>query len=217
MVRLAPGLPVWRHRPCGRSAFRRSRSTGPAGRISKRSSSRSCSARPFAPPGRRAALGARHRLLAPAAAGSRRGAARRLGQRPGRCGRAGPAPGHRRRSSRSRSARATALCRFARPAARMAVLVACGNAICGNSAIAAVAPVIGASRRTWRRPSPSRRFSAWSSCSACRCSSRSLACRDAVRRARRPDGLRGAAGAGGDVSGRRARQQMARWSSSCAC
>ena len=27
---------------------------------------------------------------------------------------------------------------------RMAVLVACGNAICGNSAIAAVAPVIGA-------------------------------------------------------------------------
>ncbi|WP_254461974.1 putative sulfate exporter family transporter, partial [Yersinia enterocolitica] len=27
---------------------------------------------------------------------------------------------------------------------RMALLVACGNAICGNSAIAAVAPVIGA-------------------------------------------------------------------------
>jgi uncharacterized integral membrane protein (TIGR00698 family) len=30
---------------------------------------------------------------------------------------------------------------------RMAVLVACGNAICGNSAIAAVAPVIGATAR----------------------------------------------------------------------
>ncbi|WP_083245336.1 YeiH family protein [Paraburkholderia nodosa] len=29
---------------------------------------------------------------------------------------------------------------------RMAVLIACGNSICGNSAIAAVAPVIGASR-----------------------------------------------------------------------
>ena len=27
---------------------------------------------------------------------------------------------------------------------RMAMLVACGNSICGNSAIAAVAPVIGA-------------------------------------------------------------------------
>ena len=30
---------------------------------------------------------------------------------------------------------------------RMAVLVACGNSICGNSAIAAVAPLIGASSR----------------------------------------------------------------------
>ena len=29
---------------------------------------------------------------------------------------------------------------------KLAVLVACGNAICGNSAIAAVAPVIGADR-----------------------------------------------------------------------
>ncbi len=28
--------------------------------------------------------------------------------------------------------------------ARMSILIACGNAICGNSAIAAVAPVIGA-------------------------------------------------------------------------
>ena len=29
----------------------------------------------------------------------------------------------------------------------MAVLVACGNSICGNSAIAAVAPVIGATAK----------------------------------------------------------------------
>jgi uncharacterized integral membrane protein (TIGR00698 family) len=36
------------------------------------------------------------------------------------------------------------LCRFLRLPKRMAVLVACGNSICGNSAIAAVAPVIGA-------------------------------------------------------------------------
>jgi len=37
-----------------------------------------------------------------------------------------------------------ALCRILGLPKRMAVLVACGNAICGNSAIAAVAPVIGA-------------------------------------------------------------------------
>jgi uncharacterized integral membrane protein (TIGR00698 family) len=37
-----------------------------------------------------------------------------------------------------------ALCRLLGLPARMAILVACGNAICGNSAIAAVAPVIGA-------------------------------------------------------------------------
>jgi uncharacterized integral membrane protein (TIGR00698 family) len=36
------------------------------------------------------------------------------------------------------------LCRLLGLPARMAVLVACGNSICGNSAIAAVAPVIGA-------------------------------------------------------------------------
>ncbi len=36
------------------------------------------------------------------------------------------------------------LCRLFGLPRRMAVLVACGNAICGNSAIAAVAPVIGA-------------------------------------------------------------------------
>ncbi|KAB0266452.1 YeiH family protein [Microvirga brassicacearum] len=36
------------------------------------------------------------------------------------------------------------LCRFVGLPKRMAVLVACGNSICGNSAIAAVAPVIGA-------------------------------------------------------------------------
>ncbi|GEP06913.1 YeiH family protein [Methylobacterium oxalidis] len=36
------------------------------------------------------------------------------------------------------------LCRAFGLPARMALLVACGNAICGNSAIAAVAPVIGA-------------------------------------------------------------------------
>ncbi|HST95268.1 MAG TPA: putative sulfate exporter family transporter [Microvirga sp.] len=36
------------------------------------------------------------------------------------------------------------LCRWLGLPKRMAVLVACGNAICGNSAIAAVAPVIGA-------------------------------------------------------------------------
>jgi uncharacterized integral membrane protein (TIGR00698 family) len=36
------------------------------------------------------------------------------------------------------------LCRFLGLPSRMAILVACGNSICGNSAIAAVAPVIGA-------------------------------------------------------------------------
>lgn len=36
------------------------------------------------------------------------------------------------------------ICRLLALPARMAILVACGNAICGNSAIAAVAPVIGA-------------------------------------------------------------------------
>ena len=36
------------------------------------------------------------------------------------------------------------LCRLLKLPARMAILVACGNSICGNSAIAAVAPVIGA-------------------------------------------------------------------------
>jgi uncharacterized integral membrane protein (TIGR00698 family) len=36
------------------------------------------------------------------------------------------------------------ICRALRLPARMAILIACGNSICGNSAIAAVAPVIGA-------------------------------------------------------------------------
>lgn len=40
-----------------------------------------------------------------------------------------------------------AICRMLGLPARMAILVACGNAICGNSAIAAVAPVIGAQPR----------------------------------------------------------------------
>jgi uncharacterized integral membrane protein (TIGR00698 family) len=38
-----------------------------------------------------------------------------------------------------------AICRLLHLRPRMALLVACGNSICGNSAIAAVAPVIGAS------------------------------------------------------------------------
>jgi len=38
-----------------------------------------------------------------------------------------------------------AICRLLKLPKRMAILVACGNSICGNSAIAAVAPVIGAS------------------------------------------------------------------------
>ncbi|WP_457107910.1 YeiH family protein [Methylobacterium sp. P5_C11] len=41
-------------------------------------------------------------------------------------------------------AASVAICRMLGLPARMAILVACGNAICGNSAIAAVAPVIGA-------------------------------------------------------------------------
>ncbi|WP_135467947.1 YeiH family protein [Crenalkalicoccus roseus] len=40
-----------------------------------------------------------------------------------------------------------ALCRALGLSWRMATLIACGNAICGNSAIAAVAPVIGADSR----------------------------------------------------------------------
>lgn len=43
----------------------------------------------------------------------------------------------------------------------MALLVACGNAICGNSAIAAVAPVIEAEEKTWPPPSASPPF--WAS------------------------------------------------------
>jgi uncharacterized integral membrane protein (TIGR00698 family) len=39
------------------------------------------------------------------------------------------------------------LCRLLGLPKRMAVLVACGNSICGNSAIAAVAPIIGATGR----------------------------------------------------------------------
>jgi uncharacterized integral membrane protein (TIGR00698 family) len=39
------------------------------------------------------------------------------------------------------------LCRALRLPVRMALLIACGNAICGNSAIAVVAPVIGADSR----------------------------------------------------------------------
>jgi uncharacterized integral membrane protein (TIGR00698 family) len=39
------------------------------------------------------------------------------------------------------------ICRWLGLPPRMAILVACGNAICGNSAIAAVAPVIGAQAR----------------------------------------------------------------------
>lgn len=39
------------------------------------------------------------------------------------------------------------ICRLLGLPARMAILVACGNAICGNSAIAAVAPVIGAAAK----------------------------------------------------------------------
>jgi uncharacterized integral membrane protein (TIGR00698 family) len=38
------------------------------------------------------------------------------------------------------------ICRLLGLARRISILVACGNSICGNSAIAAVAPVIGASR-----------------------------------------------------------------------
>ena len=41
-------------------------------------------------------------------------------------------------------------CRFLGLPKRMAILVACGNSICGNSAIAAVAPVIGARPRGHR-------------------------------------------------------------------
>ena len=37
-----------------------------------------------------------------------------------------------------------AICRFLGLPLRMSILVACGNSICGNSAIAAIAPVIGA-------------------------------------------------------------------------
>src|SRR5271166_3918280 len=37
-----------------------------------------------------------------------------------------------------------AICRALRLPKRMAILIACGNSICGNSAIAAVAPIIGA-------------------------------------------------------------------------
>jgi len=40
-----------------------------------------------------------------------------------------------------------AICRALGLPVRMALLIACGNAICGNSAIAAVAPVIGADSR----------------------------------------------------------------------
>ena len=87
---------------------------------------------------------------------------------------------------------------------RMAVLVACGNAICGNSAIAAVAPVIGAKPQDVassiaftailgvdRRARPA----------AAGADPRSVA--HAIRRACRAHRLCGAAGARGDRAGER--------------
>jgi uncharacterized integral membrane protein (TIGR00698 family) len=44
----------------------------------------------------------------------------------------------------SRSSWRYAICRALGLPVRMAILVACGNSICGNSAIAAIAPIIGA-------------------------------------------------------------------------
>jgi uncharacterized membrane protein YadS len=52
---------------------------------------------------------------------------------------------------------------------RLSILIACGNSVCGNSAIAAVAPVIGADSDESPPRSRSPRSSASWWCSACRC------------------------------------------------
>ena len=111
------------------------------------------------------------------------------------------------------------ICRALGLPQRMAILVACGNSICGNSAIAAVAPVIGADGDDI---ASSIAFTAVLGVVVVLGLPllvpilQSLA--DAIWRARRPDRLCGAAGAGRDVADRRARAiRSARWSSWCGC
>jgi uncharacterized membrane protein YadS len=60
---------------------------------------------------------------------------------------------------------------------RMAVLLASGNAICGNSAIAAVAPIIGATGREVASAVAFTAILALLSCSCCHCWSRRSASR----------------------------------------
>ena len=139
--------------------------------------------------------------------------ARRLGARADAAGR------HRRRRRGRASPQAT------RSAARSGCRSAwrcwsrAATAICGNSAIAAVAPVIGAKPTTSHPRSRSRRCSAWWSCSACRCSVPVLGLSlHPIWHARGADRLCGAAGAGGDRADRaRSAIRSAPWSSWCAC
>ena len=92
----------------------------------------------------RRALAARRRNQREAAAGDRGRPARRLGQRRDRpCRGAGAAVRHCRIVVVAIAA-SFAIGRVLGLPYRMALLVACGNSICGNSAIAAVAPVIDA-------------------------------------------------------------------------
>ena len=82
---------------------------------------------------------------------------------------------------------------------RMAILIACGNSICGNSAIVAVAPVIGADGED---VAASIAFTAVLGVAVvlrpARAGDRLANDAASVRRIRGADGLRGAAGAGGD-------------------
>ena len=165
------------------------------------------------------ALPDRHRVLGQAAPRSRRRPARRLAEPRGHPGlRTGPARRHR-RHRRARHRGQLGICRVLGLPARLAILVACGNAICGNSAIAAVAPVIGADSQGHRRRDRLHR----------RARRADGARPAAVRPARRPvrqsvrgaggaHRLRGAAGAGRHGAGQPAvAPRSAPWSSWCAC
>ena len=99
------------------------------------------------------------------------------------------------------------ICRLLGLPQRMAILIACGNSICGNSAIAAVAPIIGADGDDI---ASSISFTAVLGVVVVLTLPllvpilKSVA--DAIRRPCRPHRLRRAAGAGGDPADRRAEQ-----------
>jgi len=76
-----------------------------------------------------------------------------------------------------------------RPAAAHGTLIACGNSICGNSAIAAVAPVIGAKADDVATAIAFTAILGVAWCSACRCSPPPCICRRRGSAFRRADRL----------------------------